>query len=109
MQCRCDVCYSNAMDILYDRERDLEMEKGGTNETVPTRASECKKVGRGSGGLLTYPRLFDHSKAHFPDMRHRALLHSSFGIYIVKRVFGTTINSVLARWCKTGHWGAACD
>ena len=28
MQCRCDVCYSNAMDILYDRERDLQAEKG---------------------------------------------------------------------------------
>ena len=24
MQCRCDVCYSNTMDILYDRERDLK-------------------------------------------------------------------------------------
>ena len=27
MQCRCDVCYSNTMDILYDRERDLKMER----------------------------------------------------------------------------------
>lgn len=36
---------------------------------------------------------FDHSKAHVPDMRHRALLHSSFGIYIVERVFGTTITN----------------
>jgi len=34
---------------------------------------------------------FDSSKAHFPDMRHRALLHSSFGIYVVEAVFGTTI------------------
>ncbi len=25
--CRCEVCYSNAMDILSDRARDLEMEK----------------------------------------------------------------------------------
>ena len=33
----------------------------------------------------------DSSKAHFPDMRHRALLHSSFGIYIAERVFGTNI------------------
>lgn len=36
---------------------------------------------------------FDHSKAHVPDMRHRALLHSSFGIYIVERVFGTAITN----------------
>ena len=33
----------------------------------------------------------DSSKAHFPDMRHRAPLHSSFGIYIAERVFGTYI------------------
>jgi hypothetical protein len=33
----------------------------------------------------------DSSKAHFPDMRHRALLHSSFGIFIAEKVFGTNI------------------
>ena len=36
---------------------------------------------------------FDSSKAHYPDMRHRALLHSSFGIYIVEQVFGTNIKN----------------
>ncbi len=35
----------------------------------------------------------DSSKAHFPDMRHRALLHSSFGIYIAERVFGVNITN----------------
>ncbi len=33
----------------------------------------------------------DSSKASFPDMRHRAILHSSFGIYIVEKVFGTCL------------------
>lgn len=33
----------------------------------------------------------DSSKAHVPDMRHRAILHSSFGIYIVQEVFGVYI------------------
>jgi len=33
----------------------------------------------------------DESKAHFPDMRHRALLHSSFGIYLCERIFGHNI------------------
>lgn len=33
----------------------------------------------------------DSSKAHLGDVRHRALLHSTFGIYIVERVFGTTL------------------
>jgi hypothetical protein len=35
----------------------------------------------------------DSSKAHFPDMRHRTLLHSSFGIYITEQVFGTFITN----------------
>ena len=33
----------------------------------------------------------DSSKAHVPDMRHRAILHSSFGIYITEQIFGTYI------------------
>jgi hypothetical protein len=33
----------------------------------------------------------DSSKAHVPDMRHRAILHSSFGIFIAEKVFGTNI------------------
>jgi hypothetical protein len=35
----------------------------------------------------------DSSKAALPDMRHRAQLHSAFGIFIVERVFGTTITN----------------
>lgn len=33
----------------------------------------------------------DESKAHHADMRHRALLHNSFGIYLCERVFGHNI------------------
>jgi hypothetical protein len=33
----------------------------------------------------------DSSKAHVADVRHRALLHSSFGIYLCEQVFGTFI------------------
>jgi hypothetical protein len=33
---------------------------------------------------------FDQTKAHVPDMRHRAILHSSFGIYLAEQVFGIT-------------------
>lgn len=32
----------------------------------------------------------DSSKAALPDIRHRAILHSSFGCYIVERIFGAT-------------------
>jgi hypothetical protein len=34
---------------------------------------------------------FDQTKAHLPDVRHRALLHSSFGIFLCEQVFGTTL------------------
>lgn len=33
----------------------------------------------------------DHTKAHIPDVRHRMLLHNSWGCYIVEQVFGTFI------------------
>lgn len=36
---------------------------------------------------------FDQTKSHFPDMRHRAILHSSFGIYLAEQVFGTNITN----------------
>lgn len=36
---------------------------------------------------------FDSSKATLADVRHRALLHSSFGIFLVEKVFGTTITN----------------
>jgi len=34
---------------------------------------------------------FDQTKAHLPDVRHRAILHSSFGIFLLEQVFGTTL------------------
>lgn len=30
----------------------------------------------------------DESKAHFADVRHRALLHNTWGCWLVERVFG---------------------
>ena len=30
----------------------------------------------------------DSSKAHLADVRHRALLHSTFGVFLVEQVFG---------------------
>lgn len=35
----------------------------------------------------------DSSKIAVPDMRHRAMLHSAWGIYLAERVFGTTITN----------------
>lgn len=36
---------------------------------------------------------FDQTKAHVPDMRHRAILHNSFGIYLCEQQFGTLITN----------------
>ena len=35
----------------------------------------------------------DSTKAAFPDMRHRAILHNSFGIYICEKIFGINIEN----------------
>jgi hypothetical protein len=34
---------------------------------------------------------FDQTKAHLPDARHRAILHSSFGIFLAQQVFGEIV------------------
>ena len=33
---------------------------------------------------------FDWSKIAYPNMKHRAILHNSFGIYLCEKVFGRT-------------------
>lgn len=47
---------------------------------------------RKHGGIvedyLAIHEWFDQTKAHVPDMRHRALLHNSWGIYLAQSVFG---------------------
>jgi len=40
---------------------------------------------------LPIHNFIDSSKAHVPDIRHRALLHNSFGIYLTEQVFGVYI------------------
>lgn len=40
---------------------------------------------------------FDSSKATLPDVRHRAILHSAFGIFMLERVFGTYITNSAGR------------
>lgn len=50
---------------------------------------------RNFGGVendyLAIHDFIDSSKMCMPDMRHRAILHSSFGIFIAEKVFGTYI------------------
>lgn len=49
----------------------------------------AKKHGGKWEDYIDIDNFLDSSKAHLPDMRHRALLHSSFGCYIAEQMFGT--------------------
>ena len=53
----------------------------------------AKKYGGKVEDYLPIHDFFDSSKAAFPDIRHRAILHSSFGIFLLERVFGTYITN----------------
>lgn len=53
--------------------------------------SSVKKFGGKAEDYQKIHDFLDSSKAHLADMRHRALLHNSFGIYIAEQVFGTNI------------------
>lgn len=42
---------------------------------------------------VTIHQWFDESKAHLPDLRHRALRHHSEGIFLCEQVFGVTVTN----------------
>ena len=50
--------------------------------------TSVKKWGGSIEDYLDIHEFMDSSKAHVADMRHRILLHSSFGIYLAQQVFG---------------------
>ena len=52
--------------------------------------TSVKKWGGEIADYLDIHEFMDSSKAHVADMRHRQILHSSFGIYIAQQVFGLT-------------------
>lgn len=53
----------------------------------------AKKFGGKPEDYQAIHDFLDSSKACFPDMRHRAILHSSFGIYIAEKVFGINLKN----------------
>jgi len=55
--------------------------------------NSVKRHGGKVEDYLPFHDWMDSSKAHVPDMRHRALLHSSFGIYIGEQVFGVSFTN----------------
>lgn len=53
--------------------------------------SSASKYGGKPEDYLKIHDWFDQTKAHHADVRHRAILHSSFGIFLCEQVFGTNI------------------
>lgn len=47
-----------------------------------------RRFGGEEADYIEIHEFIDSSKAHFADVRHRALLHSSWGCYLVEKVFG---------------------
>lgn len=52
--------------------------------------NSARKHGGKPDDYIAIHEWFDQTKAHVADMRHRAVLHNSMGIYICAQVFGAT-------------------
>jgi hypothetical protein len=55
--------------------------------------SSVRKYGGDVRDYLPIHDFIDSTKAAMPDVRHRAILHSAFGIFLVEKVFGTYITN----------------
>lgn len=50
----------------------------------------ARKYGGDPDDYADIDDFIDSSKIAFPDIRHRAILHSSFGCFLVEQMFGRT-------------------
>ena len=55
--------------------------------------NSVNKFGGKASDYLFIHDFIDSSKAVIPDVRHRAVFHSAFGIFIAEKVFGSTIKN----------------
>jgi hypothetical protein len=55
--------------------------------------SSARKYGGKPEDYLPIHDWFDQTKSHMADSRHRAILHTSFGIYLCEQVFGTNVTN----------------
>jgi len=53
----------------------------------------AKRFGGNPDDYIEIHNFIDSSKIAMPDVRHRAILHSSFGCYMAERVFGVLITN----------------
>src|SRR5262245_5064788 len=56
-------------------------------------ARSAARFGGRAGDYQAIHDWFDASKAHMPDLRHRALRHHSEGIFLCETVFGIAITN----------------
>lgn len=55
--------------------------------------SSVKRYGGVPEDYLPIHDMMDSSKAALADVRHRAVFHSAFGIFIIEKIFGTYITN----------------
>lgn len=65
-----------------------------------------KKWGGAEEDYQVIHDFIDSSKASHPDMRHRAILHSSLGCYITEQVFGTWERKFEGQWWNPFSWSS---
>lgn len=53
----------------------------------------AKQFGGSPEDYMAIHEFMDHSKSAVADVRHRAMLHSAWGIYVVSKVFGDLITN----------------
>ena len=63
--------------------------------------SSVKRFGGAVEDYLPLHQFLDSSKEHFADIRHRAVLHNGFGIYLAEQVFGPVIETTTGRQVPT--------
>jgi hypothetical protein len=70
--------------------------------------SSVKKWGGEYKDYIEIHKWFDQTKSMMADGRHRAILHSAFGIFLCEQVFGETIiistgKKIPVRWIGEQH------
>lgn len=55
--------------------------------------NSAKKYGGEPADYMPIHDAIDSSKSAHASMKHRAVLHSAFGIYLIERIFGATMTN----------------
>ena len=55
--------------------------------------SSARKYGGEFEDYIHIHKWFDSTKGHFPNFKHRAILHNSFGMLLAEQVFGDYVTN----------------